>query len=141
MKNFEEIWTVLPHSSFYQILLICTCAFYNIMSYIWVYYPIFAFYRPDFTCLSSIEIFCKQNQCLFDPMELNILPNIDTNQCDILDYSMSSVEKCISKANDVINDLETCLELEPLIPTDCSQYNYNTTGIESYDDAKFKETS
>ena len=52
-----------------KIFLIITVAFYDIMNYIWTYYPIFAFYRPDFTCQSSIEIYCAQNECFFDPKE------------------------------------------------------------------------
>ena len=60
------------------------------MSYIWVYYPIFAFYSPNFNCMNSIEIYCQQYECPFNPMELNIIPIGYNNQCDILDFEMSS---------------------------------------------------
>ena len=77
---------VIPSTkiTYKKILLLCTISFYNIISYIWVYYPVFAFYRPDFICQSSAEIYCSSNACLFDPkVRANDVKN-DAKLCSTL---------------------------------------------------------
>ena len=124
---------------------------FNIISNIWVYYPVFAFYRPDFRCRSSIEEYCATNKCLFNSSQaLAPDPLINHNQCSRIDFNMSSISKCIrfNEENDsALNDSEMlmthddfvdCLSRELKNKVDCSFFIYNRTGIQSYNDDKFE---
>ena len=50
-----------------------------------------------------------------------------------------SMLKCLYGDSDYnFEEMEKCLSNEPTFETDCTEYNYNTTGIGSFNDQNFK---
>ena len=139
--TFDEVWTYLPHWSWYQILLCIGSSFIMFTSGIWLIYPVFALYTPNFSCHNNINDLCLERNCSSVPTDiLNAFTHQDQCKTKLITIEqLDGVIKCLESSKFVIDYKSMCKNqaqkyFDSLEENQCDSFEYNFNGVGSIND-------